>query len=298
MSPPNRPIANEPATFVEPIAPPTSVWQTLTPAERAALIERLGPMPRDALPPVGDPHINAERMAEDALDGWFRRRRTKAYIGRGITVYYAGEPRFEPDFFVAFDVEEGPRMSWIVDVEGKGPDFVLEIHHKGDHGKDFQANVLRYARLGMPEYFVFDAGRRHLNGWRQGPKTGTYVPIMPQGGRWPSETLGLELAVSGEDLRFYQDGAQLPLSREIQAELATALDVALVRAEAEMQRAEGEARRADEEARRAEEEARRAAEEARRAEEEARRAEEEARRVVALEAEVAALRAELARLRA
>ncbi len=267
----------------EPIAPPTEVWQRLTPSERTALLARLGPMPQEALPPVGDPHIDAERLVEDAVGGWIRRRRTRAYIGRGITVYYPAEPRFAPDFFVVFDVEEGQRTSWVVDREGRGLDFVLEIHFAGDRAKDLATNVERYARLGIPEYFVFDVSRERIYGWRQAERPGTYVPILPQGGRWRSESLGAELGLVGGALRFFVDAALLPLATEIQAELSRALDDALKRAEREARRAEDEARRAEDEARRAEEEAR--------------RAEEEARRADALAAENAQLRALVAKLR-
>ena len=70
----------------EPMAPPTEVWARLSPGERAALRLRLGPMTIEASPPVGDAHIDVERLVEDAVGGWLRRRGTRAYIGRGITV--------------------------------------------------------------------------------------------------------------------------------------------------------------------------------------------------------------------
>ena len=223
----------------------------------------------------------------------------------------AREPRFAPDFFVVFDVEPGPRTSFIVDHEGKGLDFVLEIHASGDRAKDLATNVDRYARLNIPEYFVFDVGHQRIHGWRQGARPGTYVPVLPQGGRWRADHLGAELGIVDTRLRFFVDAAMLPLESELRSVLSSALDAALERAEAEAaraaeasrhaeeetRRAEDEARRAEDEFRRAEEEARHAADEFRRAEDESRRAEEEARRADALAAENAELRATLARLR-
>ncbi len=272
------------APSTEPRAPSTEVWRTLTVEQRARVIATLEPIPTEAMPPIGDPHIDAERLAESAVGGWLRRRGRRAYLGRSITVYYPDEPRFAPDFFVVFDVPEGQRMTWVVDHEGRGLDFVLEIHYGGDRKKDLERNVEWFARLGIPEYFVFDARARHIYGWQRG-EHGRYVPIVPQAGRWRAAHLGAELGLREGRLRFYVDGALLPIADEIEAELSAAMNDA-------MRRAEDEARRAEDEARRAEDEARRAEEDARRAEEEAHRAEALALRVAALEAELARLRAE------
>lgn len=246
------------------MAPPTEVWRRMTPEERARVLATLVPIPEEAMPPIGDPHIEAERVAESSVGGWFRRRGRRVYLGRSITVFYPDEPRFAPDFFVVFDVPEGQRMTWVVDQEGKGLDFVLEIHYGGDRKKDLERNVERYARLGIPEYFVYDARRQHIHGWHIGEWPGRYVPIVPQAGRWRAAHLGADLGLKDGRLRFYVDGALLPIADEIEAELSAALNHALERAD----------------------------EEARRAEEQTARADELAARVAALEAELARLRAE------
>jgi hypothetical protein len=80
----------------------------------------------------------------------------------------------------------------------------------------------------------------------------TYVPVMPQGGRWRSEVLGLELAVEGRRLRFYNGNAPLLDGQEWIARLGAMVDEAARRAEDEARRAEDEARRAEDEARRVE----------------------------------------------
>ena len=267
----------------EPRAPSKAAWQAMTEAERNAVVARLGPMPRENQPPVGDPHINAERVAEDSLQGWFRKRQTKAYIGRGITVYYADESRFEPDLFVVFDVEEGERISWVVEREGRGLDFVLEILFAGDRKKDTVANVARYARLGVPEYFVYDIKLGDIKGWRLEAGRTEYTPLVGQQGRWRSEALGLELGLLDGKLRFYAGSAILQLTQEINEALGRALDEAVLRAQLAQEEIAGSAQLLAEEARLRAEEARLRAEEARlRAE---------------AEAEVARLRAELARLK-
>jgi hypothetical protein len=50
----------------------------------------------------------------------------------------------------------------VVSAEGKGLDWVLEVHVGGDRKKDAERNVARYARLGIPEY----CGRMRFDGDR------------------------------------------------------------------------------------------------------------------------------------
>lgn len=275
-----RPSADQARDPGAPLCPSRAAWDALTPAEREAWRTRLGPMPLEAQPPIGDPHIDAERLVEDAMGGWFKRRGRRAYIGRGVTVYYPEAPRFAPDFFVVLDAEPGQRTSWVVVHEGRGLDFVLEIHYAGDRQKDMIENVERYARLGIPEYFVFDVRRGTLRGWRLGDEPGAYVPLMPQRGRWLAPNLGVELGLVNGQLRFWVEGNLLPLREEIEDALAKALDTAIVRAEEEIAAARAAT-----------------AAEAERAAVEAERAAAEKTRADALEKELVALRAELAKSR-
>jgi hypothetical protein len=189
------------------------------------------------------------------------------YLSAELPVYYPDEPMFAPDLIAVVDVGMHERRSWVTDHEGKGLDFVLEINVSGNRKKDFEDNVTRYAKLQIPEYFAFDVSRGRLAGWRLEPgKDRTYEPIVPQGGRWSSQILDLELSLEGGGLRFFHGNAPLLDARELIVRLSAMVDEALHRAEEEARRAEEEARRAEEEARRAEGEARRAEEEAGRAE--------------------------------
>lgn len=52
---------------------------------------------------------------------------------------------------------------------------------------------MRYAKLGIPEYFVYDVANQRLRGYRLSDRAREYTPIMPQGGTWSSAVLGLEL---------------------------------------------------------------------------------------------------------
>jgi Uma2 family endonuclease len=261
------------------MAPEQHEWEALTPAEREAVLDALPGEVTDAemAPPEGDRHFRAKVRALDALRGYFTHRRKRVYLAAELPVYYPGVPRFAPDLLAVFDVEDHERDKWVVSAEGKGLDWVLEVHVGGDRKKDAERNVVRYAQLGIAEYFLYDRARERLLAYRLAtPGARTYTPIVPQHGRYESLILELEVQVERDRLRFFAGTALLLESDELVARLEQMLDDAQ---------------------RRAEEEARLRQSEARRAEEEARRAEEEARLRRAAESDVLALRAELERLR-
>jgi hypothetical protein len=111
----------------------------------------------------------------------------------------------------------------------------------------------------VPEYLVFDVRRARVVGWRlPSPEARTYMPIMPQFGRIPSETLQLEFGVVDGRIRCWRDGAELPLAEQVIALLGKVLDEKDVQlgelVEAQLQeaaRAQAEAARAQAEAARA-----------------------------------------------
>lgn len=251
---------------LDPRAPSPEVWAQLTESERRTVVDSLPSEPPRALPPEGDAHRIPKGRALEALGEFYRRLRRSVYLSAELPVYYPAEPMFAPDLLAVVDVATHERRSWVTQHEGKGLDFVLEINVSGNRKKDFEDNVVRYERLRIPEYFAFDVSRARLAGWRlAGEKVRAYEPIVPQGGRWPSQVLDLDLSLEGGQLRFFHGNAPLLDARELIARLSTMVDEALHRAEQEAHRAEEEGRRAEQEARRAEEEARRAEQEARRA---------------------------------
>jgi hypothetical protein len=237
----------------------------MTPAERERVVASLPSElePSEAQPPEGDPHFDAKIGARAALKGFFGRIGRKVYLACELPVYYPGEKMFAPDVIAVLDVELQPRMSWVVSAEGRGVDLALEIHVAGDRRKDLERNVERYARLGISEYFIFDRGRLGLTGYRLA-EGGSYQRIVPQGGRYPSAVLALELALEGERLRFFSGTAPLLQSEELIDKLEGMLDDLEARARAAEERAEAEARLRAEEARLRAEEARLRAETERR----------------------------------
>jgi Uma2 family endonuclease len=230
----------------DPRAPPQDVWDRMSLAERAQLVESLpADMPFELHPPEGDPHRKPKERARDALDEFFRSIGRRVYISSELVTYYPGQSRFCPDILAVLDVESHDRNSWIVSKEGKGLDLVIEVHVEGDKKKDFETNVVRYARLGIPEYFVFDRTRGRILGHRLPAGASSYEPIVPQAGRLPSRVLGLDLTAEAGMLRFYHGTAPLLFMDELVgklnnmvAELVEARDSALRRAEDEARRAE------------------------------------------------------------
>jgi len=214
------------------------------------------------------------------------------YLSSELAVYYPGEPRFAPDVLAVVDVDPHPRMKWVVAHEERGLDVVIEVHVSGEWEKDFEANRKRYARLGIPEYFLFDRTRDRLLGWRLPSATArVYEGMVPQLGKLTSGVLGLDLGIEGDRLRFYYGTAALPETEELVAKLETMVDDLVERRHNERKERELERERERQELERERQE-RELERERERQELERERQEREAalRRVAELEAELARLR--------
>ncbi|MFH0901268.1 MAG: Uma2 family endonuclease [Pseudomonadota bacterium] len=199
-------------TFQTPRAPTTAEWEAMSPEERARVVDSLpaAMLEEERALPEGDPHFKAKTGAMNDLELFFRRLGRRIYIACDLTVYYPGEQRFAPDLLAVRDVDPHDRMKWVVSAEGKGLDFVMEVLVAGDRTKDLVANVDRYARLGIPEYFIYDRGRLRLTGYRlDDGEARDYKPIVPHAGRLESEVLGLDLVLEEGRLRFYYATAPL-----------------------------------------------------------------------------------------
>lgn len=251
-----------PERFSEPtpIAPDEATWLAMTPAQREEKVwELIDALPLTEVMSEGTPHSDAKMTVVMSLRRFFGQRQRGMFIAPELMVMYPGAPTFVPDVLAVRDVELKPRNSWIVLDEGRGPDFILEIRNKGRRAKDYRRNVDRFARHGIKEYFVFEVIRQELAGFRleadDAPANRRYVPIIPQGGRYRSEVLELDLVVLDERLRFFYSGAEVPdadaevtmLTRMVE-ERSARLEEAERRAAAEAERASAEAERAAAEA--------------------------------------------------
>ncbi len=242
----------------------------MTPEQRQQVVDTL---PSEfevdqAHPPEGDFHFEAKASVKDTLRGYFDRIGRRVYLAAELPVYYPGEAMFAPDVIAVIDVETKARNGWAVSAEGKGIDFAMEVLWAGRSKKDLEDNVVRYAALGITEYFVFDRRRLTLRGYRLlEARSRRYQPLLAQQGRFSSTVLGLELGIEGEKLRFYHGTASVEEAGERIAKLGTMVGDLVARMEETERRMEEAEQRVAEEKQRVVEEKQRVAEEKRRADE-------------------------------
>ena len=266
-----------------PITPTEDEWQKMTPDERERLLEKVNDSLSDPqrLMSEGRPHKKAKSRALDLLGLHFTTLGRVVYLAEEMAVMYPGEEAFSPDVLAVLEVpqpEDDLRMAWVVADEKKGLDFVLEVHYAGDRNKDLVQNVERYARLGIPEYFIYDRARQQVHGYRlTGPTAKRYQRIVPQGGRYSSRVLGIDMVIQGERLRFFQGSAELISSDDLIGRLTSMVEGL----EAKAQLAEAEAEQAKVEAGQAKVEAGQAKVEAGQAEARAERAEAKTEQAIA-----------------
>jgi Uma2 family endonuclease len=236
-----------------PRAPTQEEWEAMSVEEQARVVESLpGEVTWDEMAmPEGDKHFRGKVRALDALQGYFTRQRRKVYLGAELPIYYPGQRRFAPDLLAVLDVETHERQKWVVSHEGHGLDWVMEVHVGGDRKKDAEYNVERYARLGIPEYFIYDRAKERLEAYRlPSPEARKYEPIPLEQGRYRSEVLGLQLQVEGERLRFWAGHALLLESDEFIARLEELMAGIQQRVDEEVRQREEETRRREEAERR------------------------------------------------
>jgi hypothetical protein len=273
---------------IPPLAPDTSArvraptqaeWDALTETERAAVVESLPSWVdiEESGAMQGDEHREASQRVEGTLKSHFAAADPAMYITAEMGTYFPGEERVVPDLMAIPGGGTGQRLTWVVSREAKRPAWVLEILVAGHREKDLRDHVVRYAELGVREYFIADLIQRRILAYRlPDASIAIYTPVLAQHGRYRSDVLGLDVTLEDGVVRFY-DGARRLLDPDEQIEaLRDALnDELMLRQDAEErvedaeQRATNEAlarrdaeQRADEEARARRDAEQRAADEA------------------------------------
>ena len=250
---------------------------------------------------ASDDHRRVLMRVLRVLEAFFRET-PDVYVSGDLMMYYVqGDPRkvVSPDVLVSFGIGQKARRTYQVWVEGKPPDFVLELSSKSTYQKDLREKKELYAGLGITDYFLCDIEGLYLPeplmGWTL--VDGSYQAIMPlNGGGFASSVLGLEVHLLPGDLQFYDPATERWLQTPEEAAEAHAAQEGLARQQAET-RAAAEAERAAQEGLARQQAETRAAAEAERAAQEGLARQQAETRAAAAEAEAADLRSELARLR-
>ena len=203
-----------------------------------------------------------------------------------------------PDLLVAFEVDPAAyraRNGYVIEEQGKPPDFVLEVASPSTASEDTGAKRADYEALGIVEYWRFDETGEHHGAHLAGDRLegGVYVPIevaeKPDGVlEGYSEALGLRLR--------WTDGALGAHDPETSRHIAT-FRSERDRANSERDRANSERDRANSERDRANSAEARANSERDRANSERDRADSERDRANSAEAQIRELKAELRRRR-
>ena len=190
-----------------------------------------------------DLHLYWIKRVQDMIET-FLSQDPGAYLSGNIMMYDREGPArtaVSPDILVAFGLGKKFRRTYKVWEEGKPPDFVMEFSSRRTYQNDLDEKMAHYARMGIPEYFLYDPDRRYLPSPLLGFQRveGAYVAIAPDvDGGIRSEVLGLRFHLTEDGLALYD-----PLSErwlQTSAERAEQEAAARKKAEAEVERLQAE----------------------------------------------------------
>ena len=191
---------------------------------------------------ASDLHLEILIRLLQALRAYFSEMPEVYVSGDILTYYIEGDPRAvcAPDVLVTFGIGQKQRHTYKVWEEGKVPDFVMEFSSKTTYQNDLTNKMALYARLGIPNYLLYDAEALYLPAQLMGFQLvkGVYVPIPPGvDGSIHSDILGLDFHIRERRLEVYdpvsEQWLQTPAeTAEARAETAEA-EVARLQAELE-----------------------------------------------------------------
>jgi len=207
------------------IVPTEKQWRQLSSSEQSAVEDRIMFALDNDVNFMGETslHFQARASASEVLRRYYNNRGKAVFIASDLYTLYPGEQAFYPDLLVVFDVDNHHRRTWNVIREGKGLDFALEILSRGTRRVDQVQKLNLFARLGIPEYFIFDPDKYALSGYTL--ENQVYHPINAKADKSIfSEILGLCLIVDNYKLRFIVDGIDIPFGDELIQTLNQKLD--------------------------------------------------------------------------
>ena len=153
--------------------------------------------------------------------------KSDVYVSGNIMMYYEEgviHSSVSPDILVTFGIGKKRRRTYKTWEEGKPPDFVMEFSSKGTYRDDLDNKVELYAKIGISEYFLYDAERRYLPSYlmafRLVDRSYVEIPQCPDGGFF-SEALNLTIHLQDDTFGVYDpDTEKWLLSAEERAEEA------------------------------------------------------------------------------
>lgn len=157
---------------------------------------------------ASDLHLEILIRLLQALRAYFSEMPEVYVSGDILTYYIEGNPRAvcAPDVLVTFGIGQKQRHTYKVWEEGKVPDFVMEFSSKTTYQNDLTDKMTLYARLGIPNYLLYDAEALYLPSPLMGFQLvkGVYVPIPPGvDGSIHSDILGLDFHILERRLEVY-----------------------------------------------------------------------------------------------
>lgn len=147
----------------------------------------------------------------------------QVYVGSDLLVYYKeGDPSkfIVPDDFVVLDCDPRRRRTFQIWKEGRCPNVVFEITSRSSRDEDQMYKPQVYARLSIPEYFLYDPTGEYLDPPLQGFRLAgsDYVAIEPdRGGRLRCAELGILLRLEAGDLVLIDEQTQDVLMTKAEA---------------------------------------------------------------------------------
>ncbi len=176
----------------------------------------------------------------------------QVYVSGNLLIYYKpgnSQVSISPDVFVVFGVPKQPRRSYQTWVEGKGPDWVMEITSSSTRTQDEKIKPGLYQKLGVKEYFQYDPTGDYLTPALQGRRlvgqSYQNLPVWSQADGSSilfSAVLDLQFHLIAGQLRVFNPATQRYLLNH--SETLKAYHQESERAELEYTRAELEKQRA------------------------------------------------------
>jgi Uma2 family endonuclease len=202
--------------------------------------------------PMGETDLHRDWMVRILDILRLRYRGQRVYVASDLLVYYQeGDPTkfIVPDDFVVLDCDPARRNTFkIWEEQNKVPHAVFEVTSRSTRREDEVFKPRVYARLGVPEYFLYDPTSDYLSPPLQGFRIehGTYTRIAPdETGALKCEQLGITLRLEQSNLVMYDARSGHVLLTEAEAAEAArkAAETRVVELEAEVQRLRAELRR-------------------------------------------------------